>query len=406
MTSIGVALTRDQLTARALDSTGTVHRWPLPETASADVWNDALRGAMRALRVAVPSARTLHVSLLPPLAEVRIVSLPTAAPDRVLTAVERDAAKYFTVGHEPQFAYVELADGARGGAFAPHLVAAAPSRDITAILAAAASAGFTVESLAPAQLAWAAADRTHSNGTRHAVQAHTANRVDILDVQRGVILGLRRHRAAAQDAAVQLIARNADEASALAAQYANVGRTRSLWPPTIRAERIRATQRAAVRWCALALGLVLMAAILSFVGDARRLSSVRAARASLRPQLESALVLRDSLTQMTTRLAALRALGQSPSWTAAMVAVGDALPADASIIQLRASGDTIYLNGEADHAAATLTALAQSPALRGVRLDAPIQQAIENGEVVGERFSITARIAPVPVRGALTRPSP
>ena len=165
-----------------------------------------------------------------------------------------------------------------------------------------------------------------------------------------------------------------------------------------------ATQRAALRWAAFSVGLLLMAAIISVTGDTRRLARVHADRAALRPPLESALIQRDSLTRITTRLTALRAFGDTPSLTAAIVAIGDALPADASVIQLRASGDTIYLNGEADHAAAALTALAQSPALRGVRLDAPIQQAMENGEVVGERFSIVARLASPSARRVPARP--
>jgi len=404
MIAIGVAMTRDQLTARALGGTGTMHRWPLPATGAIDGWADAVRGAMRALRVAFPTARTIHVALLPPLADVRIVNLPVAAPDRVLAAVERDAAKYFPVGDEPQVVSVERAAAADGGAFAPHLVAAAPSANIAAILAAAAAAAFTVESLAPAQFAWAASDRTRANGARHVVQAHTAHRVDLLDVQRGVILGVRRRRDAEHGDATHRIARNADESAVLAAQYADVGRARSLWPPTVRAERLRATQRAALRWAAFSVGLLLMAAIVSVTGDTRRLARVHADRAALRPPLESALIQRDSLTRITTRLTALRAFGDTPSLTAAIVAIGDALPADASVIQLRASGDTIYLNGEADHAAAALTALAQSPALRGVRLDAPIQQAMENGEVVGERFSIVARLASPSARRVPARP--
>ena len=104
---------------------------------------------------------------------------------------------------------------------------------------------------------------------------------------------------------------------------------------------------------------------------------------------------RDSLAALRQRTAILRGFGAgAPRWSSVIVALGAALPRDASLLSFRSKGDTLILTGEAAQAALVFGALGRSNVLTGVRAEAPIQQQVENGEVVAERFTIAARLAP------------
>ena len=170
---------------------------------------------------------------------------------------------------------------------------------------------------------------------------------------------------------------------------------RSLWPAAVREARARADWRRAGRLSALAAVLAALAAVIAWSAAGRDLARVADERRALAPRVSSAMAARDSLTALGRQLASLRGFGDgTPRWSSVIVALGDALPVDASLVSLRTSGDTLILTGDAGHAAAVFSALGRSSLLNGVRAEAPIQQQVENGEVVAERFTIAAKLAP------------
>jgi hypothetical protein len=356
--------------------------------------------ALRSLRTAAPGAHVLHVALLPPLAEVRIAALPAIDADELREALERDAPKYFPVGAERQVVTARPV-GATADGFAPHLLSSAAATVVDDVLAAAEAAGWRVATIAPAHLAWAKAARARQGaaGARHSAVVHFGDREDVLDVRDGAIVHLRRGRASgtAPDAgSSRTLASSLDEALDLAARFAALPDERSLWPVAVREARAAAGWRRAGRLAASAAVLVAFASGLAWIASGRDLARIAGERRALGPRVAAAMTARDSLAALNRQIDLLRGFGaHAPRWSSVVIALGDALPADASLISLRTSGDTLILTGEADHAATVFSALARSRALAGVRAEAPIQQQVENGEVVAERFTIAAQLAPL-----------
>ena len=395
-TAIGVAIGRHRVVARSLDGAGTRLEWERELNADGS-WRDQLTAALRALRQAATGARELHVTLLPPLAEVRITELPSVPPSRLRPTVTRDAAKYFPVARESQVVQVQSA-GAGDGSSAPHTVSAAPATVVDDVLVAAAAAGWTVASLAAAQFAWArgAATLSRSNGGRVTALFQLDDSSELLDVTAGTITRVRRFRAVdtipAAVTATTFSTSDADAAD-FAARYSDLTDEHSLWPDRVYAARERAKWRSAGWYLTATLGLLLATAIIEWVAAGQQLSSAKAERAAIRSQVGTVIAARDSLNRITSSLAGLRQFSaEAPRWSATIAALTKALPLDAALNSFRASGDTVTMVGDADHAATVFSALAQSPAFSGVRAQAPIQQQTENGEVVSERFSIAVQL--------------
>ena len=401
-TAIGVAIGRHRAVARSLDGAGTRLSWERELNAEGS-WRDQLTAAFRALRQVAQGARELHVTLLPPLAELRITELPSVPPARLRPTVTRDAAKYFPVARDPQVVQVQSAGGG-DGSFVPHTVSAAPAMVVDNVLAAAAAAGWTVASLAAAQFAWArgAATLSRSNGGRVAALFQLDESSELFNISAGTITRVRRYRAAdtipAAIAATTFSTNDADAAD-FAARFSDLTDDHSLWPDRVYAARERAKWRSAGWYLTAALGLLLATAIVEWVAAGQQLSSAKAERAAIRSQVATVIAARDSLNRITSSLAGLRQFSaEAPRWSATVAALTKALPLDASLNSLRASGDTVTIVGDADHAATVFSALAQSPAFSSLRAQAPIQQQTENGEVVSERFSIAAQLVNRKVR--------
>jgi hypothetical protein len=166
----------------------------------------------------------------------------------------------------------------------------------------------------------------------------------------------------------------------------------SLWPDAVRAERERAQFAIAKRFGLGAVVLLVIAAIVEWIGSGSALSRAAADRAAIAPRVALALTSRDSIQTLDAQRAALESFGAgSARWSSALVELSRALPQSASLISFRASGDSVFFVGDAEHAADVFTALSVSKAFKGVRADAPIQQQMDNGVVVAERFTIAAK---------------
>ena len=415
-TAIGVAIGRHRVVARSLDGAGTRLVWER-ELNAEDSWRDQLTVALRALRQFAQGARELHITLLPPLAEMRITELPSVPPERLRPTVTRDAAKYFPVARESQVVQVQSA-GIGNGSSAPHTVSAAPATVIDDVLAAAAAAGWTVASIVAAQFAWArgAATLSRSNGGRVAALFRLDHSTELFDITAGTITRVRRFRAVdtiPAAAATTTFSTNDADAADFAARFSDLTDDHSLWPDRVYAARERAKWRSAGWYLTTALGLLLATAIFEWVVAGQQISSAKAERATIRSQVGAVMTARDSLNRITSSLDGLRQFSaEAPRWSGTIAAVTKALPLDAALNSFRASGDTVTMVGDADHAATIFSALAQSPSISGVRAQAPIQQQTENGEVVSERFSIAVQLvnrkvrAPNPPMSAPTRGAP
>ena len=397
--TVGLAIARDRVLARSLGGDDALSwRRELPTLGdSIDAWRDALRNALRSLHSAAPGATSLRIALLPPLAEVRIEELPAIASAQLRAVVARDASKYFAVGSEPQVVQVRRASDQPHSAFSAHLISAAPERIVNAVLRAATESGWSVDSLSAAHIAWgeAAGGGAAMNGTRKRALVSMDDRVDLLEVAGPWITHIRRLRRASSSAVtdgVRSLASGTDDAAALAARYVPSGDADSLWPDTVRAARERAQFATATRFGIGAVVLLIAAAVVEWIGAGSALSRVAAERAAIAPRVAVALASRDSMQTIDTQRAALERFGvDGARWSSTLVELSRVLPQSASLISFRASGDSVFFVGDAEHAADVFTALGATKAFRGVRADAPIQQQTDNGFVVAERFTIAAK---------------
>jgi hypothetical protein len=397
MSTLGIAIGAREV------STGDGWERPLPEP-TAPEWRASLTDALRALHLAQPSARALRIALLPPLADIRIAELPPLAPDRLRAVVARDAAKYLPVGDVPQTVQVRRIGSSGRGAFTSHLVSASPTAIVDAAHAAAEAAGFSVDAIVAAPAIWAAAGARRGNGVPHRTLVRSATRADVYEYAEGALRSVRRLAADAPPGDAAVLAPSSREATRLAAHAPTAQVGDALWPAAVasaRAASAAVRRRAAV---AVAMGVVALMTVALWWSAGRDLQQTQAARAAIAPQVAAAVILRDSLQRLDATVRALDAFSAgAPQWTRVITDVSDALPGDAWVSEFRATGDSLALTGEADHAGDAFRALLTRPTLTDVHTLAPMQQTADPGGTVTERFVIGARATG---RGAATRARP
>src|SRR5262245_23069215 len=204
----GIAISQTELCA-ADTRLGDSHRgWraplepPPPENGHWPSLAAALTDLARKLGV---TEGTLAVSLLPPFTEARRLELPPLRDDELQRLLARGASRYFVAVKGPPVVGASMAARRVRGAPTPVIAAAASARLVGAIRSAAADAGWTIEVVAPAEGAWAAAAmRMWPSFSRHeacVLVAH-GDRTDLLQIADGRLAGVRRFRAGATDAAM------------------------------------------------------------------------------------------------------------------------------------------------------------------------------------------------------------
>lgn len=447
----GVAISPTELCAADIRLRGAADRaWraPLdPPPADGASWSSlasALNDLARALNT---SDGVLAVSLLPPLTEVRRLELPPLRDDELQRWLSRNASRYFVNARGPQIVGAAPAGRRVRGAPAPVVATAASMRLIATINAAARQAGWTVESAAPAESAWAAAALSlwpaFTKQNAWAVLAHD-DRTDVLQLENGRLVGVRRFRAGAADAAmiadtigrgarvgvagsntprrelaaalsthnvvatpsVGDMASHADRPDLLAAQFAGeeVG-------PTLRSEDAVAVDRDRARkatWmvAGAAAALVVLSAGLELWGVHRQLGIVRAERERIRPQIASTMIGRSTVDATSRHLAALNGVERtSPSWSAIITTLSQAITDDAYLTAVRARGDSLIIDGLAEHASRVFDALQRTKMFADVRSAAPVRRELQEDGTALDHFTIAARIvapanAPAPAAAA------
>jgi hypothetical protein len=377
---------------------------------------------------------TLSISLMPPLTEVRRLELPPLSDEDLQRLLSRNASRYFVNARTPQIVGASGARRRSRGKPSPVVAATASARLIAAIRAAAGQAGWAVESIAPAESAWAAGALalwpSFARQNAYALVAHE-DRTDLLQIDDGRLVGVRRFRGGSADAsmiadAVGPTARigvagsgaarraisaalaslnvtvstptgewsaSAEEPDILAAQFAGteVG-------PTLRTEGAVAADRANARkmtWivAGAAAAMFIIAAGIQLWGVHHQLALVRAERARIRPQLSSTLVGRTTVDATYQHLAALAAAERAaPRWSSVIANLSESVPEEAHLTAIRARNDSLIVDGLAQHAARVFDALERTPGLVDVRAASPVRRELQDGGGTLDHFVIGARI--------------
>ncbi len=437
----GIALSPTQLCAVDMRLRGTGDRaWRAalePPASDTNSW-PSLANAFLELARSFGEQRggTLVISLMPPFTEVRRLALPPLASDELQRVLSRGASRYFVGARGPQVVGATIASRRRRGELLPVVAAAASARLVDAIRSATESAGFAIESIAPAESAWASAALAlwpaFSRQSAFVVLCQE-DRTHLLELDGKRLVGVRRFRAGSADA--QLIADTvtpgarigiAGEARArheLAAALnvygvnASVASGSGEWSsvserpellaahfaggsagPVLRAENDVVTERAGARRLAwriagAAAALLLLSAGIELWGVKRQLAAVRAERERLRPEIASTLVGRSTVDATYRELSALNAIERSsPHWSSVLVTLSESVPEEAFLTAIRAREDSLIIDGMAPHAKKVFDAMQSTSGLLDVKASAPVRRETQDDGVSLEHFAIAARV--------------
>lgn len=434
-TTLGVALSPASVTAASADS-ATVWQRAIELNGGADgaveSLRDALATAARESGLRVPE---IAVALMPPLSETRTITLPPLAEDDRNQFLARNASRYFVAARGAQVIGSAATAGTAAGVPAPVLASATTQQLMNAMQSAASGAELPLARVVPAEAAWAAAATAIwpalARGTAHVMVARD-DRADLLTIFDGRLRAVRRFRGPADAEAIAAEAGNpgparvavlgtTDAAQAMAAALGGAGaavaRPDARWAALcehpealaarfagaavgleIRTEESRRREREDAQrlawWIAgAAVAALVLATFVHYRGVQRELQSVQAARAAIRPQVEATLVGRSSVDAAVRQVAALATVSrEAPRWSIVLAALTRTLPADASLSAFRARGDSIFLDGVADHAMPVFDEIARTPGIVGVRASAPVRREAIEGEAPLEHFAVGAQV--------------
>ena len=445
---IGVAIAPDRMWASLAPVSsllprrsggGEIRETPLEPLGSAAGWPD-LEDALRNLREdAAAEGGSLAIALLPPLVRVRRFDLPPLTDAETRGVIERGASKYFTGVREPQVAGISRVVHRlrRSGTV---VAAAAPARTISAVLAAARAAGWTVTAVRPAHAAWIAGAKVQwpelaretaqlailrqdttellrlEHGSIAAVRqfANIATRVEqmvdaVIESADGVAplplltIGpeeLRRLLVEPlADRGIQLGDRAAkwraasESPEAMAAAFAHDARELDLLPPEAHAQRSASARRRALQLTGVAAAFLVVGAAARLWDVRRELASVQARRAEIREAVNGATEARGTIESLRRRLTALEPMeADATRWSAVLAGVAAHLPRDAYLVDVRASADSVVLDGIASRAAGVFDRLTRAPGITAVRPAGSIRRDVTEAGVPVERFSLSARV--------------
>jgi hypothetical protein len=434
----GVAISPTELCAADIRLRGNERGWrtPLqPPPADGGSWSSLASALSDLARTLGITDGILSVALMPPLTEVRRLELPPLRDDELQRALARNASRYFVNARGPQMVGALPAGKRVRGAPVPVVAASASARLIATIRATARQVGWTVETVAPAETAWAGAAVSlwpvFSRDAAYALFAHD-DRTDLLALEGGRLAGVRRFRPGAADAGLiaEVVGRGArvgvagtsaarrDLAAALGAAGISVASASGEWSDTVAEPSLLAAQfsdatngpvlrgeetveldrararRATMLVGAAAAGLFVLSAAIELWGAHHKLALVREERARIRPQLATTLVGRTTVDATTRNLITLSGIdASSPHWSAIVTALSEAIPDDAYLTAVRARQDSLVIDGLAEHASRVFDALQQSKLLVDVKSAAPVRREQKEDGTALDHFTIAARLA-------------
>lgn len=403
---VGIALSADRLVAflsRRQIGAEAAQIWsrPLTPSPAADTGTN-LGEALGALRN-VTGGGTLHVALMPPLASFRRLDLTGVNEVEAKRIVQRDPSRFLFLPCRSGVAIDLWGNGWRRTS--PFTLIAAPSSVLEALGAATRASGWSLGAVIPASLAWASPTEHRRS---HDCVACLGTHIEVVLTARGTPTALRRipcppgalkpsHVLALlaergitvqPDATVML---SSDEAMAVAAE-----RAASFAGPIVLPERerraVRQREQRGTRFRFVAsVFLLALTAGLEFWDVARERASVAAERRRIQRPVIEAVAVRESVSVLNERLAAIRSLESSASyWSSWLASLAAKLPSDAFLVSLSAGGDSLRLEGAATRATPVFEALTGVPGVRSLRSDGPIRQEVRGGDATSEHFLIAA----------------
>jgi hypothetical protein len=444
---VGLAVATNQLVASWQTPDGSVvtHERRV-DTSGRDGWSalrTTLREALTEWRASWGTDTfTVRVAMLAPLVDVRTVSVPPVSSHHARRLLARAASRHFLTASEA--VTVGVAPPVTDGAGTTTRVAAAvPARLGRAVREAIVEAGGMAGDMVPALALWPSGDSAHRSA--HGVIEVRDDLFELVTWQRGAPITVRRfarpddlpslrEACEALEGVTSLIVSDAERTDVsractelgmrLSAAHADAptavrssAAARAAWrlataPWDANADalplaltddlhdtptRSRSAHGSAHRRALLAAGLLLVASAGVYrVGVMRELSAVRAQRAVIAPTLDSLGLRAQANDPMATARAVRESAVTAVPWARVMATLGLVLPREAHVLALRASGDTLELEGLARDAGAVFSALEQAR-FTELAAVAPVRRERSAGGEVTERFTFRAR---VPVRGA------
>lgn len=446
----GVAISPTELCAADIRLRGNAeHAWRAtlePAPADGVSW-PSLVSALSSLASEIGATDgILSISLLPPLTEVRRLELPPLNEVELQRLLARNASRYFVNARGPQAVGAAPAGRRSRGAPSPVVAASASARQVAMIRTAAQQAGWRVASVAPAESAWAGALLTMwPTLARQSAWGIVAQRerTDLMQFDGGRLVGVRRFRAGAADAAmivdalgpaarvgvIGAAAQRRELASALAGHGitpstpSGEGSHAAEQPellaahfagreigPVLRGEEAVVIERARAQraaWIVVAAAIVILAlsAGVELWGVHRQLAIVRAERERIRPQIASTMLGRTNVDATSRNLAALNAVDRNaPHWSVIITTLSQAITDDAYLTAIRARDDSLVVDGLAEHASRVFDALQRSKAVVDVKSAAPVRRELQEDGTALDHFTISARV-PSPKAGQTQIPT-
>jgi len=374
---------------------------------------------------------SVHVALLPPLADARLIPFPPMRRSEVEAVLARDVARYFPGANRPRVVGVFRPrgrnNGGRNGGVGHQavLAAASPQSLLEAISAALKKVDWRLSSFSAAHGAWLDSKAAGPGAPTAGVVAVLGDRAHVVKLAGPVPEAVRRvpadDPAAVVDAlgegsgtvlvlsgpqAYESLRRPLAEAGFSAArdpegwpgtEEATAGRAASsalpLVPPTLASERERRSARTTLRMVLGALALVLVSLAFQYWGAHRELQAVQERRTAIRSDVAPLIEARDSLLVLEGQVEALTSLSSSsPVWTRALVDLSALLPSDTYLTGFFASGDTVEVEAAGTRAGEAIQALRSGGLFEELRLQGLVERELEDGETVEERFRLWARL--------------